>query len=398
MSFLRLAARPATLSRPFLSVYYSQRQLPARWYSAAAGLTKEAIENRVLSVFKGFEKVKAEQLGPSASFKNLGLDSLDAVEVVMAVEEEFSIEIPDEAADEMETIEQVIKYISETPEGPIYDPRNGVLHFVDIQEKKVYHLNTQDNQLAVDQYEDSITCLALCSTGLACAASQGFALLDGPTLNYFCKPIPADQQAHTRFNDGACDSKGRFFAGTVYSEGHGVPGMLYRYDPTDRSVKVVDEGPFTDSNGLGWSLDEKTFYFTDTERNIIYAYDYDDGNLSNRRVFIDANKLNLPGFCDGLCIDEEGCIWSARWEGSRVVRFTREGNIDFELFFPTVWRVTACCFGGPNNDQLYVTTAHCRANGDVNDLQEKYPDSGHLFVVDFGGKYRGSPRHDFGGR
>ncbi|KAG7450427.1 acyl carrier protein [Guyanagaster necrorhizus] len=116
MSFLRLAARPATFSRPFLNVYYSQRQLPARWYSAASGLTKEAIENRVLSVFKGFEKVKAEQLVPSASFKNLGLDSLDAVEVVMAVEEEFSIEIPDEAADEMETVEQVIKYISETPE------------------------------------------------------------------------------------------------------------------------------------------------------------------------------------------------------------------------------------------------------------------------------------------
>ncbi|KAG7450426.1 uncharacterized protein BT62DRAFT_927727 [Guyanagaster necrorhizus] len=78
------------------------------------------------------------------------------------------------------------------------------------------------------------------------------------------------------FNDGACDSKGRFFAGTVYSEVHGVPGMLYRYDPTDRSVKVVDEGPFTvgchdytvtditkytvlqDSNGLGWSVDERT--------------------------------------------------------------------------------------------------------------------------------------------
>ncbi|KAK0478413.1 SMP-30/Gluconolaconase/LRE-like region-domain-containing protein [Armillaria novae-zelandiae] len=276
-------------------------------------------------------------------------------------------------------------------EGPIYDPTNGFLHFVDIQEKKVYHLNTQNNQLAVDQYEDSITCLALCSTG-------GFALLDGPTLKYLCKPIPADQQPHTRFNDGACDSKGRFFAGTVYSEGHGVPGMLYRYDPTDGGVKVVDEGPFTDSNGLGWSLDEKTFYFTDTKRNVIYAYDYDDGNLSNRRVFIDANKFNLPGFCDGLCIDEEGCIWSARWEGSRIVRFTREGNVDFELFFPTVWRVTACCFGGPNNDQLYVTTAHCRANGDVNDLQEKYPDSGHLFVVDLGGKYRGGPRHYFGGR
>ncbi len=140
MSFLRLAARPATLSRPFLSVYYSQRQLPARWYSAAAGLTKEAIENRVLSVFKGFEKVKAEQvcfcsrarfifgllatsLGPALRSKTLvltawmplrwswqwkrygGATYLVRVDIEHRFQE-FSIEIPDEAADEMETIEQ----------------------------------------------------------------------------------------------------------------------------------------------------------------------------------------------------------------------------------------------------------------------------------------------------
>lgn len=55
-------------------------------------------------------------------------------------------------------------------------------------------------------------------------------------------------------------------------------------------------------------------YFTDSYRNVIYAYDYDDGNLANRRIFVDAIAKGLPEntFCDGLCIDIEGCIWSCR--------------------------------------------------------------------------------------
>ena len=82
---------------------------------------------------------------------------------------------------------------------------------------------------------------------------------------------------------------------------------------------------------MGWSPDEKTLsvllsnnraylqnkisYFTDSLTNKIYAYDYDDGKLSNRRVIVDAVALGLPDntFCDGLCIDDEGCLWSARF-------------------------------------------------------------------------------------
>ncbi|KAG6829390.1 hypothetical protein H0H92_004658 [Tricholoma furcatifolium] len=111
-----------------------------------------------------------------------------------------------------------------------------------------------------------------------------------------------------------------------------------------------------DSNGLGWSPDEKT---------LIYAYDYDDGNLSNRRLFVDAIAMGMPedSFCDGLCVDSEGGIWSARlqlsfhdvvssadgcfrWGGSRILRFTKDGAIDAEIVVPTALNVTACCFGG----------------------------------------------------
>jgi len=86
-------------------------------YSAAAGLDKEQVTSRVLEVLKGFEKVDQGKLTTTSSFaEDLGLDSLDAVEVVMAVEEEFSIEIPDAEADEIKTVQQAIEYIAKTPE------------------------------------------------------------------------------------------------------------------------------------------------------------------------------------------------------------------------------------------------------------------------------------------
>ena len=81
---------------------------------------------------------------------------------------------------------------------------------------------------------------------LACAAAQGFALLeDNSILKYLSTPLPTNHIPHTRFNDGACDSKGRFFAGTICSKEHGIHGKLYRYDPDGGRCDVVDEGPFT---------------------------------------------------------------------------------------------------------------------------------------------------------
>ncbi|CAL1695466.1 unnamed protein product [Somion occarium] len=119
MSFFRLAVR--SVVRPRIVVAALPARNPflfqAARYSAAAALTKEQITSRVLDVLKGFEKVDQSKLNPSASFaEDLGLDSLDAVEVVMAVEEEFAIEIPDAEADEIKTVDQAIDYIAKTPE------------------------------------------------------------------------------------------------------------------------------------------------------------------------------------------------------------------------------------------------------------------------------------------
>ncbi|EJT99844.1 acyl carrier protein [Dacryopinax primogenitus] len=110
-----------SLARPLSLPQQQQHRLPivplARSYSAA-GLSKDEITARVLEVLKSFEKVDSSKLATNSTFTtDLGLDSLDAVEVVMAVEEEFSIEIPDAEADAITTVQEAIDYIAKTPEG-----------------------------------------------------------------------------------------------------------------------------------------------------------------------------------------------------------------------------------------------------------------------------------------
>ncbi|CAO3701902.1 unnamed protein product [Rhizopus stolonifer] len=84
--------------------------LMTRMYASAS---HETVESRILDILKGFDKVNPENVTVQSNFtKDLGLDSLDTVEVVMAIEEEFSVEIPDNNADSIQSVQQAIEYIS----------------------------------------------------------------------------------------------------------------------------------------------------------------------------------------------------------------------------------------------------------------------------------------------
>ncbi|KZV77481.1 regucalcin [Peniophora sp. CONT] len=292
----------------------------------------------------------------------------------------------------IEVTEPFFKAGCKLGESPIYEHSTSTLHFVDIFEKKVFHLNIHTNELTSETFPEAVTGLALRrGGGLACTVESGFAVIeDGGTLKHFTQPIRPEKRPYTRFNDGACDSKGRFFAGTMFAPEQGIPGLLYRYDPEDKSCVIVDNG-FTHSNGIAWSADEHTMFFTCSLTNVIYAYDYDDGTISNRRIFSDtgADSAWESSKPDGLCLDDEGCIWSARWDGSAVLRLDKNGKISLVISIPSALRVTACCFGGPSEDKLYITTASAEIYGGSSERQEKFPDSGHLFMVDFAGRFKG---------
>jgi NADH dehydrogenase (ubiquinone) 1 alpha/beta subcomplex 1 len=88
-----------------------------RGFAEGTYLDKNQVTERILNVVKHFDKVEPSKVTPEAKFKDdLGLDSLDTVEVVMAFEEEFSIEIPDSEADKILSTREAIDFIASHPQ------------------------------------------------------------------------------------------------------------------------------------------------------------------------------------------------------------------------------------------------------------------------------------------
>jgi sugar lactone lactonase YvrE len=179
-----------------------------------------------------------------------------------------------------------------------------------------------------------------------------------------------------RFNDGKVDRSGRFWAGTMNDIDWDEPsGSLYRLDP-DLEVSRRQDAVVC-ANGLGWSPDNRTFYFGESFRYAIFAYDFDVdvGAISARRVFATVDRKGA--FPDGLTVDAEGGIWSVRNGAGRVVRYAPDGGVTHEVEVPLP-QPTSCIFGGRDLDVLYITTS--RQKMTLEEL-ERYPMSGSVFAV-----------------
>jgi sugar lactone lactonase YvrE len=184
--------------------------------------------------------------------------------------------------------------------------------------------------------------------------------------------VDADRDdATTRYNDGKCHRRGRLWVGTL-DDGDRPTGALYRVDP-DCSMHEL-RGGVRCSNGLGWSPDDRTFYWTDSPTRTILAFDYDleTGGTRRARALV-RDERGLP---DGLAVDAEGCVWSARWDGGCVVRYAPDGRVVTTIPLP-VSRPTSVAFGGAGLDHLYITSA---AWGLTPPQRARQPLAGALFV------------------
>ena len=276
----------------------------------------------------------------------------------------------------MSEIEHVLSVHNKLGEGPLWSVEEQALYWVDIQDNCFFRFHPVTGISEKIDVEVAIGVLALrASGGLVLATKKGFAFWDKHTqeLQYIVNPEAT--KPHMRFNDGAVDSAGRFWAGSMREPGEGT---LYRLDP-DRTVHAMVSG-VSIPNGLGWSLDNTVMYFTDSVPRIIYAFDFDaaTGNITNRRNLIEVpEEMGTP---DGLAVDSAGYIWSAFWDGAKIVRYAPDGKVDRVVAVPAL-RPTSCVFGGPGLDELYITSSRADLNTDV---LERYPLSGDLFRLKAG--------------
>lgn len=241
------------------------------------------------------------------------------------------------------------------------DRQTGELNYI----KKMWN-DEQDGQGREERYEDSPSIYSLCGEHCLVAHSHLYRM---------------------RSNDGAVDSRGRFWVGAMNDFNVGEPtgeGAMFRLDPNLKLHRVLDK--MVIPNGIGWSDDEKTMYITDSPTGDIYAYDFDveTGDISNKRVFFHLGDGS--GVPDGFVMDVEGCFWIAVHGGSKVIRVSPEAKVIAEISLPT--RGITC--------PVFVGTELFIATGQENE-REKFPESvrygGRIFRVDVG--VRGNPKHKF---
>ena len=270
-------------------------------------------------------------------------------------------------------IELIADYNCIVGEGPMWHPIENAVYWADIPRGRIfrYDPNTTEHGLFFEGGEvggftvqDDGSLLLFMESGAVASLRQG-------KLDYLIDEIESERD--TRFNDVIADPAGRVFCGTMPSDSH--LGSLYRLE-TDGSISHV-LGGIGISNGMGFTPDGKQMYYTDSPTHNIYIFDYEiaTGELSNQRVFVNTGEND--GIPDGMTVDAEGYVWSARWDGSSLVRYSPQGEQVNRIWFPAR-KVSSVIFGGDDYTDIYVTTA-----GGQNKTGEG-PGAGCLYRINLG--------------
>ncbi|XP_049783199.1 regucalcin-like [Schistocerca cancellata] len=254
-------------------------------------------------------------------------------------------------------------------EGPHWNVENQQLYFVDIAGKYVHRYDPESGKDYKVELPNSVTLVIplrdstdkfLITVSHTLAVMTWDGVSETPSSLEEIDTVEEDKPGN-RFNDGKADIRGRVWAGTMGPEpvvGEVTPDQatLYLLD-TDSRTAVPKVSPVSVSNGIAW--DGNVMYYSDTSSYVIAAYDYDvdTGNISNRRIVFNITEAGIEGVMDGMTIDSEGKLWIALFNGWRVIRMDpRTGKVEFKLDLP-VQRPTSVSWGGPDLDQLYVTSS-----------------------------------------
>lgn len=260
-------------------------------------------------------------------------------------------------------------------ECPVWDVSTNNLYWTDCVGLKFYRLHWPSMRHEEMTAGLEINGFRLNRTGgFTITNNQGIWLWNGDTDPLLI--TDEVQGSKCQMNDCIADLRGRLISGSCFYNPHGSyePGKLIRVD-NDGTVTILDEG-FDLSNGLGFSPDCKTLYFTDSVARRIYAYDYDvsSGEARHRRVLV--HVPDTEGLPDGLAVDAQGFIWSAQWYGSCIVRYDAEGRVERRIEIPAK-QTSSIAFGGPDLTDIFITSASQSEPMPV--MPPGYdPDSGYL--------------------
>lgn len=286
-------------------------------------------------------------------------------------------------------IECVVQGADQLGETPLWCDRTRKLWWLDIERPKLQSFDPATGvHSRIDISGTYLGSQALTQTGERLLATD--LRLDLVNLDDLSTaPLAAVEAGlDNRLNDGRVDGRGRLWVGTMDNQLHRPNGGLYRIDPDGTVTKFASD--VIVSNGIAFSPEGSTLYFTDTRRYTTWAFDLDldDGIITNRRLLADYSASgDRP---DGACIDVDGCLWTAFFAGGRIVRYRPDGLVDRTIRLP-VTNPTCLCFGGSDIRTLYVTSATKFLSPQA---LANEPLAGSLFAIE--GVGQGLPENRFG--
>ena len=278
-----------------------------------------------------------------------------------------------------------VQVLFDTPmllgECPLWHPEEAALYWIDIAGLAVHRFVPETGAHSSWFVPSEPGCIARCADGgLIVAMRSGLALLntiDGALSRLADAPYDSSR---IRFNDGRCDAHGRLWVGTLYDPRDQARGSLFC---VERGVIRNVGNPVTVSNGIAFSVDNKTLYHADTSAHRIMSYDFNaqTGKLGKGHLFKqfspDKSDINYGGRPDGAAVDSENAYWCAMYEGARLLRIAASGKVLQEIPLP-VRCPTMVAFGGHDLRTLYITTV--RSKRSTEELN-RYPLSGKVLSI-----------------
>ena len=268
-------------------------------------------------------------------------------------------------------------------EGPCWWVEKQVLLWVDIEASRIGLFDPQTGRNNFLHLPAHVGAVVPTSVGdLLLATAAGLMRLDPSSEAVTLLSDPEADRPGNRFNDGKCDPWGRFWAGTMAYDFQPLAGALWRLDGDGRITRQRSQ--LTISNGLAWSQDRETLYFIDSPTLHVMAFPLSSaGEIVGEPTICLQIPKAWDALPDGMCIDAEGMLWIALFGGGCVTRWDPISGQLLERLELPCRQVTSCCFGGPNLDQLFITTA--RREMDAEAIKAE-PLAGGLFQADVGVK------------
>ena len=246
-------------------------------------------------------------------------------------------------------------------EGPHWDPKEQVLYCVSIEQNLIYKINPNSGEIKSFKTNGNVGCAVVTKNNkLLSAEKNGIYEIDSNSgdrkyIDHF------EPNKLMRYNDGKLDPIGRFIVGTKNNtEDLSKFGNAKLFSYYDGKYKIILNN-ITLSNGIGFSPSGEKMYFIDTPTKKVaqYKYDLNTGDIEFEKYIVEIKEAGYP---DGMCVDSDGNIWVAEWEGGRVRKWdVNNGNVLDEIILPCPL-VTSCCLGGENLNELFITTAKSDKN------------------------------------